>query len=218
MQQLCSDAQKFDDFPQDRLVEYLDVNAEDDVNIALHERDIMPATTHLELRFLKILRAVAGLNLYPHQNQSSRIDQDVLTRRGWKNIASVRGDDEVMSLNKETLAQEWQAPTRAFRRKNDGRTSSGYTARSFPPAAVTAATTSGTAVSTATATDTAAAANVPPVSRSGAAIVCPPAAAGADVQLVPQPAEPSVPEPVLDTPSVPLQHPRAAKAADAANI
>ncbi|KIW18304.1 hypothetical protein PV08_02592 [Exophiala spinifera] len=62
----------FDDFLARGLVEYLDVNEENDSNIALYERDINGSTTHLEIEPFTILGAVAGLIPYPHHNQSPR--------------------------------------------------------------------------------------------------------------------------------------------------
>lgn len=62
----------FDDFLAAGLIEYLDVNEENDSHIALYERDITPATTHLEIEPFTLLGAVAGLIPYPHHNQSPR--------------------------------------------------------------------------------------------------------------------------------------------------
>ncbi|MCJ1374940.1 DNA-directed RNA polymerase III core subunit ret1 [Loxospora ochrophaea] len=62
----------FDDFLARGLVEYLDVNEENDSNIAMYETDINNATTHLEIEPFTILGAVAGLIPYPHHNQSPR--------------------------------------------------------------------------------------------------------------------------------------------------
>ena len=62
----------FDDFLARGLVEYLDVNEENDSNIAMYEVDIDDATTHLEIEPFTILGAVAGLIPYPHHNQSPR--------------------------------------------------------------------------------------------------------------------------------------------------
>ncbi|KIV86089.1 hypothetical protein, variant [Exophiala sideris] len=62
----------FDDFLARGLVEYLDVNEENDSNIAMYERDIHAATTHLEIEPFTVLGAVAGLIPYPHHNQSPR--------------------------------------------------------------------------------------------------------------------------------------------------
>lgn len=63
---------EFDDFLAQGLVEYLDVNEENDSNIAMYENEINDATTHLEIEPFTILGAVAGLIPYPHHNQSPR--------------------------------------------------------------------------------------------------------------------------------------------------
>ena len=62
----------FDDFLSRGLVEYLDVNEENDCNIAVYEHDINEHTSHLEIEPFTILGAVAGLIPYPHHNQSPR--------------------------------------------------------------------------------------------------------------------------------------------------
>ena len=62
----------FDDFLRLGLVEYLDVNEENDSLIAVHETDIVNSTTHLEIEPLTILGVCAGLIAYPHHNQSPR--------------------------------------------------------------------------------------------------------------------------------------------------
>lgn len=72
IQQLKKDNATFDDFLRFGLVEYLDVNEENDAYIALHESDIKSNTTHLEIEPFTILGAVAGLIPYPHHNQSPR--------------------------------------------------------------------------------------------------------------------------------------------------
>ncbi|KAI9138686.1 DNA-directed RNA polymerase [Paraphysoderma sedebokerense] len=72
IQQLLEGTLVFDDFLRMGLVEYLDVNEENDCNIALYEPDIQSYTTHLEIEPFTILGAVAGLIPYPHHNQSPR--------------------------------------------------------------------------------------------------------------------------------------------------
>lgn len=62
----------FDGFLSRGMVEYLDVNEENDSNIAMYESDINETTTHLEIEPFTILGAVAGLIPYPHHNQSPR--------------------------------------------------------------------------------------------------------------------------------------------------
>ena len=62
----------FDDCLKRGLVEYLDVNEENDCMIAMYEKEIRDDTTHLEIEPFTILGAVAGLIPYPHHNQSPR--------------------------------------------------------------------------------------------------------------------------------------------------
>ena len=62
----------FEDFLHRGLVEYVDVNEENDSHIALYEEQIESSTTHLEIEPFTILGAVAGLIPYPHHNQSPR--------------------------------------------------------------------------------------------------------------------------------------------------
>ncbi|KAG7662642.1 RET1 [[Candida] subhashii] len=66
----------FDDFLHHGLVEYLDVNEENDSLIALYEYGIQEhpsgSVTHLEIEPFTVLGAVAGLIPYPHHNQSPR--------------------------------------------------------------------------------------------------------------------------------------------------
>lgn len=55
------------------LIEYLDVNEENDSMIALDEESIIPGqTTHLEIAAFTLLGVCAGLVPYPHHNQSPR--------------------------------------------------------------------------------------------------------------------------------------------------
>ncbi|KAI8324481.1 DNA-directed RNA polymerase III subunit RPC2 [Martensiomyces pterosporus] len=72
IQQLMAGGLQFDDFLRLGLVEYLDVNEENDCNIAIYEKEIKPYTTHLEIEPFTLLGAVAGLIPYPHHNQSPR--------------------------------------------------------------------------------------------------------------------------------------------------
>ncbi|CAH1183423.1 unnamed protein product [Phaedon cochleariae] len=62
----------FEDFLQDGLLEFLDVNEENDSYIACYERDITMQTTHLEIATFTLLGVCAGLVPYPHHNQSPR--------------------------------------------------------------------------------------------------------------------------------------------------
>lgn len=64
---------KFQDFLDEGLIEYLDVNEENDSNIATRESEIeCYVTTHLEVEPFTILGVCAGLVPYPHHNQSPR--------------------------------------------------------------------------------------------------------------------------------------------------
>ncbi|KAK1126625.1 DNA-directed RNA polymerase III subunit RPC2 [Melipona bicolor] len=62
----------FEDFLQDGLIEYLDVNEENDSTIAFNESYINEKTTHLEIEPFTLLGVCAGLVPYPHHNQSPR--------------------------------------------------------------------------------------------------------------------------------------------------
>lgn len=65
----------FDDFLHEGLVEYLDVNEENDSLIALNEENLADRTlayTHLEIEPFTVLGAVVGLVPFPHHNQSPR--------------------------------------------------------------------------------------------------------------------------------------------------
>jgi DNA-directed RNA polymerase beta subunit len=72
MQELADSFRTFEDFIHDGLVEYLDVNEENDSNIAVYESDIIEETTHLEIEPFTLLGVCAGLIPYPHHNQSPR--------------------------------------------------------------------------------------------------------------------------------------------------
>ena len=72
MQKLADNYINFDDFVHAGLVEYLDVNEENDSYIAVYESDINEETTHLEIEPFTLLGVCAGLIPYPHHNQSPR--------------------------------------------------------------------------------------------------------------------------------------------------
>jgi DNA-directed RNA polymerase III subunit RPC2 len=72
LEELRRGTMDFDDFLYKGIVEYVDVNEENDSNIAISEKDINETTTHLEIEPFTILGAVAGLIPYPHHNQSPR--------------------------------------------------------------------------------------------------------------------------------------------------
>nr|XP_034983724.1 DNA-directed RNA polymerase III subunit RPC2 [Zootoca vivipara] len=72
MEELAQGYRNFEDFLHESLVEYLDVNEENDCNIALYEHTITKETTHLEIEPFTLLGVCAGLIPYPHHNQSPR--------------------------------------------------------------------------------------------------------------------------------------------------
>ncbi|XP_010536382.1 PREDICTED: DNA-directed RNA polymerase III subunit 2 [Tarenaya hassleriana] len=72
MKELQDGVRNFDDFIRDGLIEYLDVNEENNALIALYESETTPDTTHIEIEPFTILGVVAGLIPYPHHNQSPR--------------------------------------------------------------------------------------------------------------------------------------------------
>lgn len=69
---LAEGSLSFEDFLDEGLIEYLDVNEENDSNIAVYESDIHEETTHLEIEPFTLLGVCAGLVPYPHHNQSPR--------------------------------------------------------------------------------------------------------------------------------------------------
>ena len=62
----------FDDFLTNGIVEYLDVNEENDALVTIYEDQVTKTTTHLEIEPFTLLGAVAGLIPFPHHNQSPR--------------------------------------------------------------------------------------------------------------------------------------------------
>lgn len=72
IEELTQGFRSFDDFLKEGLVEYLDVNEENDCMISLYESGITRETTHLEIEPFTILGVCAGLIPYPHHNQSPR--------------------------------------------------------------------------------------------------------------------------------------------------
>merc|ERR1719188_609819 len=62
----------FDDFLKQGVVEWVDVNEENNLFIALQVKDITPETTHLEIEPYTLLGVVSGLIPYPNHNQSPR--------------------------------------------------------------------------------------------------------------------------------------------------
>ncbi|KAL7157925.1 hypothetical protein ABFS83_02G108600 [Erythranthe nasuta] len=72
MKELKDGIRTFDSFLKDGLVEYLDVNEENNALIALYEDNTKEKTTHIEIEPFTILGVCAGLIPYPHHNQSPR--------------------------------------------------------------------------------------------------------------------------------------------------
>lgn len=58
----------FPDFLKEGIIEYLDVNEENNAFIALTDQDVRQQTTHMEIDPFTILGVVAGLIPYPHHN------------------------------------------------------------------------------------------------------------------------------------------------------
>ncbi|MCO5550846.1 hypothetical protein L7F22_004339 [Adiantum nelumboides] len=72
MKELKDGFRTFDDFLREGLVEYLDVNEENNTLIALYEGEATSRTTHIEIEPFTILGVCAGLIPFPHHNQSPR--------------------------------------------------------------------------------------------------------------------------------------------------
>lgn len=73
MDELAKGLKTFDDFLREGLIEYLDVNEENNCRISMYEKDIICGeSTHLEIDPLTILGVCAGLIPHPNHNQSPR--------------------------------------------------------------------------------------------------------------------------------------------------
>ncbi|EGG24859.1 RNA polymerase III [Cavenderia fasciculata] len=72
IQELKDGLRTFDDFIKEGMIEYLDVNEENDSMLAWKECAITKDSTHLEIEPFTMLGCVAGLIPYPHHNQSPR--------------------------------------------------------------------------------------------------------------------------------------------------
>ncbi|XP_058743797.1 DNA-directed RNA polymerase III subunit 2-like [Vicia villosa] len=72
MKELKDGVCTFHDFLRKGLIEYLDVNEENNAMIALYEGGATLETTHIEIEPFTILGVCAGLIPYPHHNQSPR--------------------------------------------------------------------------------------------------------------------------------------------------
>ncbi|XP_027925125.1 DNA-directed RNA polymerase III subunit 2 isoform X2 [Vigna unguiculata] len=101
MKELMDGVRTFDDFLRDGLLEYLDVNEENNTLIALYEGDATPETTHIEIEPFTILGVIAGLIPYPHHNQSPRNTyQCAMGKQAMGNIAfnQLRRNDSLLYL------------------------------------------------------------------------------------------------------------------------
>ncbi|XP_056696282.1 DNA-directed RNA polymerase III subunit 2 [Spinacia oleracea] len=72
MKELQDGVRTFDDFLREGLIEYLDVNEENNALIALYEDQAQLQTTHIEIEPFTILGVISGLIPFPHHNQSPR--------------------------------------------------------------------------------------------------------------------------------------------------
>lgn len=72
IKELSEGIRGFDDFLKEGLIEYLDVNEENNALIALREFEVTKDITHLEIEPFTLLGVCAGLIPYPHHNQSPR--------------------------------------------------------------------------------------------------------------------------------------------------
>ena len=72
LDRLAAKLMSFDDFVHFGVIEYLDVNEENDASIALSAEAVTAATSHLEIDPMTVLGAVSGLIPFPHHNQSPR--------------------------------------------------------------------------------------------------------------------------------------------------
>ncbi|WRX14959.1 RNA polymerase Rpb2, partial [Theobroma cacao] len=79
MKELVDGIHTFQDFVRGGLIEYLDVNEQNNALIALYEGEATSETTHIEIEPLTILGVCAGLIPYPHHNQSPRNTYQVLS-------------------------------------------------------------------------------------------------------------------------------------------
>jgi DNA-directed RNA polymerase III subunit RPC2 len=72
IKQLSSGQIKLEDLLAEGVIEYVDVNEENNCLVALNEKAITVNHTHMEIDPSTILGVVVGLVPYPHHNQSPR--------------------------------------------------------------------------------------------------------------------------------------------------
>jgi DNA-directed RNA polymerase III subunit RPC2 len=70
--QLVEGKLTFDNCISKGLIEFLDVNEENDALIAITPKDVTIKSTHMEIDPLSILSCITGIIPYPHHNQSPR--------------------------------------------------------------------------------------------------------------------------------------------------
>uniref|UniRef100_A0A7S2DCI5 DNA-directed RNA polymerase subunit beta n=1 Tax=Octactis speculum TaxID=3111310 RepID=A0A7S2DCI5_9STRA len=72
MSQLGLGLRSLTDLMKEGIVEYMDVNEENNCMVALSEKELTPEHTHLEIDPLTLMGVVSGLIPFPHHNQSPR--------------------------------------------------------------------------------------------------------------------------------------------------
>ena len=82
MQKPADNFKTFDDFVHYGLVDYLDVNEENDSNIAVYESNINAETICLEIEPFTLRGGCAGLIPFPHHNRSPPKHVPMLHVRG----------------------------------------------------------------------------------------------------------------------------------------
>jgi DNA-directed RNA polymerase beta subunit len=111
MRQLAEGIRTFDDFLKEGLIEYLDVNEENNCMIVFREKDITPETTHLEIEPFTILGVCVGLVPYPHHNQSPRNtyqcleENELITMADGteKPVSQLKDGDVIVTVHPQTL-------------------------------------------------------------------------------------------------------------------
>ncbi|KAF4746112.1 DNA-directed RNA polymerase III subunit RPC2, partial [Perkinsus olseni] len=115
LRKLKSGELRFTDFLRLGIIEWVDVNEENNSYIAINPEDVTMESTHLEIEPLTLLGAVAGLVPYPHHNQSPRNTyQCAMGKQAMGNIACnqhLRTDTQLLLL---TYPQQPMCKTRTI--------------------------------------------------------------------------------------------------------